>query len=374
MRKDVSLWLDLLRALASFAVFVAHIKLFGVATPDIAGWIPELGHDSVVLFFVLSGFVIAYTTDSRHANLKDYVTARAARLYSVAVPAILLTYTLAVIGVRHAPDGYEDSYQLGKLWLYVPFELGFFGELWMFSEPPCSNVPWWSLGYEAWYYLLFALLTFYRGTRRFVLLALGLAFVGFKLWLLAPIWGIGALLWRNRDRVVLTPTTARVLMAASVVGYVAYKLSGLEAVLSTAGNVPFGGTEKTPLGSAQNWLHDYVVAVFAVIHLHALGHAHLQVPTILHRSIRYFASFTFSLYLMHAPLLLFARNVFDYDRGNAVHVAAIACAVLVAVMVLGTLTEHRKEPYRRVFDRMLTQVGRWVRSTPIVSRVLVPNA
>lgn len=374
MRKDVSLWLDAMRALAAFAVFVAHIRLFGVADPELARFVPQLGHDAVVLFFVLSGYVIAFTTDARNASLSQYLTARAARIYSVTVPAIAVTYILAWIGESRAPGVHEYAYQLERLWLYVPFQLGFLGEMWAFSEPPCTNVPWWSLGYEVWYYVLFAVFAFYRGPRRWILLGIGLLLVGPKLWLLAPTWALGAVLWRNRERFALSRTLARILLFGSFAAYVIYKVSGVEQSLIALGNAPFGGVADTPLGSAQSWLHDYVVAVLAAIHLHALGHAHLSLPTFSERPIRVAASFTFSLYLMHAPMLLFVRYVVDYDRRNGMQVLALSLAVLAAIGVIGLFTEHRKGPYRRGFGWLFARIAGWFRAAPGLRRVLVPNA
>lgn len=357
MRRDVSIYLDGLRALAAFVVFLAHIRDYEVAAPEIARWIPAVGHDAVIVFFVLSGFVIAFTTDTRHRTLGDYVATRAARLYSVAFPVLLLTYVLAAIGTHLDVPAYVDVYQLDKPQVYVPFHLLFLGEIWTMSEQPIGNVPYWSLGYEAWYYALFAALSFYRGGRRVLLGTLLFVFIGYKLWLLLPIWLAGTWLYRHRERWAMSKGLARGLMVATFAGYVGYKLTGLEETLVTLGNAPFGGYDVTPLGSAQRWLHDWVVGVFVVVHLHALGHAQLSFREMPARVIRWCASFTFTLYLLHAPLLTFATGVLPYDPTNLLHIIGFAVLVLACVVGVGMLTEHRKRPYRRLFDRVGEAVG-----------------
>ena len=374
MRKDVSLWLDGMRATASFLVFVAHLSVFGVAAPELARFVPELGHDSVILFFVLSGFVIAFTTESRHASLSEYLVARGARLWSVAVPALALTYGLAALGRELAPLAFPGAYQLEKLWIYVPFELLFLGELWTFSEPPLTNIPWWSLGYEAWYYLLFALAFFYRGLKRGLLLGVGIVLAGPKLALLLPTWVLGALIWRHRDRCPLPRGVARALLAGTVIAYLAYKSSGLEHSLVVLGNAPFGGLDVTPLGSARSWVHDWLVAAIAGVHLHALGHAHVALPRFSVRPIRWFASFTFSLYLAHAPLLIFASRVVSYDKTSVWQVAAVSAVVLAIVIGFGYLTEHRKGPYRRALDGLVAWTARRIPRDGLVRRWLGPDA
>ncbi|MGE0143428.1 MAG: acyltransferase family protein [Planctomycetota bacterium] len=373
MRNDVSLWLDALRALASFAVFVAHVKLFGVADPSLVTFVPQLGHDAVILFFVLSGFVIAFTTDARNASLPSYLSARGARIYSVALPAAVLTYVLASIGATVAPAEYDDRYQLEKLWLYIPFTLAFLGELWTLSEPPLANVPWWSLGYEVWYYVLFAIYAFYRGARRWLFLAIGLLLVGYKLWLLAPTWLIGAVLWKQKERLRMSRGLARTLLIGSVLGYAGYKFSGAEDWLVEIGNRPFGGVEATALGSARSYLHDYVVAMFAVVHLLGLSHAHLSFPRAAVRPIRFFASFTFSLYLAHAPMLIFAKSVLPYDPTNVWHVLGVVSGILLFIVAFGFVTEHRKGPYRRFFDALVASVARVVTRRPALAALLAPR-
>jgi peptidoglycan/LPS O-acetylase OafA/YrhL len=373
MRPEVSVHLDALRALAAFAVFVAHVGDYGVVAPELAAWVPEFGHDAVVVFFVLSGYVIAFTAGARHPDLGDYAAARAARLYSVALPVLLLTFARAAVGVGLAPDLYVDRYQLAKPALYVPFHLAFLGELWWLSEQPVANVPYWSLGYEAWYYLLFGLLAYYRGTARVLLGAACVLLMGFKLWLLLPIWLAGVLVHAVGDRGPPRPAAARALMGAVLAVYAGYKLSGLEPLLVELGNAPFGGLEATPLGSARHWLHDAWVGLLVAAYLYAMRHARLGIGARLGRGIRVAASFTFTLYLLHAPLLFFARAAVPYDRGDPLQVAALLAAVLAAVVGFGLCTEHRKGPYQRLFAALFARIGAALRGWPAIAFLLPPS-
>src|SRR5450432_3847495 len=89
-------YLDLIRFGAAVAVFLRHIRsdIFGPWLWQMRGY----GHTAVIAFFVLSGFVIAYTCGSgKHSDLRDFAVSRLARLYSVIVPAILLTIAIDVV-------------------------------------------------------------------------------------------------------------------------------------------------------------------------------------------------------------------------------------------------------------------------------------
>ena len=56
------------------------------------------GHTAVIVFFVLSGYVIAYVSEVKENNVKAYWASRLSRLYSLAIPAVLLTPMLDVLG------------------------------------------------------------------------------------------------------------------------------------------------------------------------------------------------------------------------------------------------------------------------------------
>lgn len=89
-KNDTSLALDLLRAVAAQMVCVGHaLNLSGIYYT----YAPSIG---VLLFFILSGFVIAYTlkskTDAGDYGLGRYAIERFARIYCAYLPALLLFF------------------------------------------------------------------------------------------------------------------------------------------------------------------------------------------------------------------------------------------------------------------------------------------
>ena len=104
----------------------------------------------MVVFFVLSGYVITGTLGDRR-SARDYAVKRAARIYSVVVPALLLTYAIDLLILQmNLPVGVPD-YELRRPLLYGAFSLLFAGDFWHLVVPSFSNVPLWSLNYEVWY-------------------------------------------------------------------------------------------------------------------------------------------------------------------------------------------------------------------------------
>ena len=95
MHRNLSIYLDLVRFLAALMVFVVHANY-----ERFTGGLPllwhfkDLGNDAVMVFFVLSGFVIAYVAAHKERTIEEYAASRFARLYSVVVPALILTMLL----------------------------------------------------------------------------------------------------------------------------------------------------------------------------------------------------------------------------------------------------------------------------------------
>ncbi|HCB1205654.1 TPA: acyltransferase [Klebsiella pneumoniae] len=103
MNKLTSIYLDLIRFTAALVVVLSHAAGFtSLKIPIISG----LGTEAVVVFFVLSGYVIAYVSNNKENNYIAFFKARAIRIYSVLVPAILITLILDHIGLKYNPSYY----------------------------------------------------------------------------------------------------------------------------------------------------------------------------------------------------------------------------------------------------------------------------
>lgn len=131
-KNDTSVTLDLLRAVAAQMVCVGHVwNLAGMHTNTNA---PEWG---VLIFFILSGFVIAYTlsTKSRSQDygLLRYTIDRTSRIYCAYLPAMLLMLIAETLVIHSsiAPAGVSDwktfFANLAMLQMYPGLPFGSFG-------------------------------------------------------------------------------------------------------------------------------------------------------------------------------------------------------------------------------------------------------
>lgn len=173
--------LDLLRGLAALLVCAGHLRAFlmldfgQVKSPTILDRIfyvtTGLGHQAVMVFFVLSGFLVGGSVltayQSGRWSWMNYTLRRMSRLWMVLLPALVLTLILDNLGRHWFPLGYAGKFQVlynSGPTLAAPADLRpttFLGNAFFLQtiEVPRlgTNGPLWSLANEFWYYALFPL-------------------------------------------------------------------------------------------------------------------------------------------------------------------------------------------------------------------------
>ena len=363
MTPALSVWLDLCRVVAALAVYIGHSVNVQVAPAGVTATWSRSADDAVTAFFVISGLVIAHTTRHQHGQAQAYVLARLSRVYSVAIPAVLFVLLVDLVGMRFDTSLYEPDWQYPRLWLHLPFHWLFLGETWFGAIQPLSMLPYWSLGYEVWYYVLFGCLTFLSGARRWMVVAVVLAIMGPRIVLLLPVWWLGVWLYRHMGRLSVSQALARCLMLTAVVGYAVFFLSGMRAATDTASRALYVGVSQwlpSPFdpGSSVHVLSDYVVALLVALFLVGCAHCRWDFGGACGRLIRWLAGFTFTFYLIHFSLLLCVQAMgFTHQRWGGYTTTLMA--VLLITWALGQVGEQRRGWYRGFFLRLATAVPRW---------------
>ena len=348
-------YLDLIRFGAAVAVFLRHVRsdTFGPWLWQIRGY----GHTAVMAFFVLSGFVIAYTCGSgKHPDLRDYAVSRLARLYSVIIPAIVLTIAIDFAGPHLYPDFARSVASFdGASHADAPqnFLIGaaFLNELWFAHVPLGSDLPYWSIGYEFWYYVLFGLAVFLRGGLRIWLCLLAGLIIGPKILLYFPIWLLGVLVYVVQARITRNRTAGWALFAASLGAFVAIQASGLHR-WDTINEVSSHWPQEF------DW-YDFPAA--ALLGLNMLGAAmalnHPGAPSRLHGTIKYIAGATFSLYLFHMPILdlMGAHAASIGFRPTPLLSVMLYLGLFAVIFALAAVTERKKHWWKKRIATLIRQ-------------------
>ena len=137
-------------------------------------FITSLGHEAVMVFFVLSGFFVGGSVLSKRLKFKfdGYLIARLSRLWTVLIPALVFTFLMDLITIHFYPsvlagDYYSVLISGPKSATYSASLETFFANITflqsVYSPVYGSNGPLWSLTYEFWYYIAFPLLTIIFG-------------------------------------------------------------------------------------------------------------------------------------------------------------------------------------------------------------------
>lgn len=343
MPAHLSLYLDFLRVAAAIVVFFGHYS---------QGWLggglfwqsQAHGHTAVIVFFVISGYVIAYARDLRETSLRSFAIARATRIYSVALPTLLLSALLLHLGNSINPDHYQELARRGsKHTQTTDFQaflagLFFIGESWHLHIRILGNTPYWSLAYEVWFYILFACFVFMQGMRRWLAVALAGLIAGPKILLMLPIWLSGVAAWRWRNHFPATLAGPMALGTGLLVLFIAH----IDTLPST-------------LGPGGSWwpmefhLTDHLLGILIALHLTAVGALCIQRSggkTLMKKIIHALAGRSFTLYLLHYPLLVFFAAVIPGDNKALPYQLSLLAVTFVTVGLIAQATERQTHRFR----------------------------
>ena len=366
--------LDLIRAAAAWAVMWGHLRgLFFIDFPDVARWnvwlgaiyfFTGFGHQAVMVFFVLSGFFISSAIFKRRATESwswgDYAVDRCSRLYVVLVPGLLFgllwdeigdhrfawtglyTHPLLNLGYGVAQAGLTAKDFLGNVFFLQTIVCRTFG----------SNAPLWSLANEFWYYALFplALAAGLACAKRswgravgFTILAIAVAiFVGPGILGAFPVWLAGC---------ALAFAYLRFGFKARgwLIGYLLLTLVVLGMCLTGArigSPRRFGGD--LYVGTA------FALFLFGVLQLDFRGR-HERYSRFTHSC----AGFSYSLYVLHFPLLLLLRAWlapvarWQPDATHLFHGVVVGAGVLAFAWLVSLVTESKTHVVRKWMRRQV---------------------
>ncbi|WP_322048497.1 acyltransferase family protein [Paraburkholderia sp. J67] len=383
MKAGLTTFLDLSRWFAALLVVVNHARSLVLAdfaasaasgTSGAQGplaralyFFTGLGHEAVVVFFVISGFLVGGTTlqrwQRRGPDLRAYASARASRIYTTLLPALLIGIALDCVGLRWfntsgiytsmpEPPIATITYVIASA-MNLPTLLGnLFMMQGVLTQTLGSNGPLWSLACEWWYYCVFALgaaaLTSERGRRLgWAVAACALAvLLPFSVMLWGAVWLIGVLTfrWVNSTAWRPPPLAGFALFAlALAASRLTHGINAIESNLLAAFARDFvlGIAYAAALASASRLAHGLPFATW-------------------HRQL---AEFSYTTYLLHFPALLLlcaiAAQSFGLHFGQrpdarGITLFAVAVALVYAYCyAISLLTERHTPRVRHALDTLL---------------------
>jgi peptidoglycan/LPS O-acetylase OafA/YrhL len=296
-----------------------------------------------VVFFVLSGFVVAYVTDTKERKLSSYALSRAARILSVTVPALVIAVGVALL----IGDSSRDVLRASLLNFF------FIAQSWSLGVMLQGDPPYWSLCYEVWYYAIFAAWMFpasFKGKLIGTAALCGIA--GPKILVMMPCWLMGVWLYYNAPRLRLGPGAASALFATSVAVFAVFYWLDVSVAIRLFLWDHFPAQTGNLEGSNQ-FAGDFLLSLIVsanFLAVYYMGGGAMRWLVRNKRPIAAAASNTLSFYLYHYPALLLLQYL-GVTNWVGVPLSIGAC------LALAPFTEHRKTALRNALRAVVARTG-----------------
>jgi len=357
--KELSIYLDVMRTFSAFLIVFAHFS-FTRFTSENLNYFHQFGQTAVIIFFVLSGYVITYVVDIKEKTFKNYFISRFARLYSVVLIALIVVFFLDSIGQNFNGLMYEGYYRDSNFLVRFIVNILFLQQLWFFNISYLSDGPLWSLGYEFWYYILFGVVMFLEGKKKYVFIILISLIIGPKILLLLPIWLCGVWIYYFHQNRLLSQNISRIIFILTPVLFLYFFTYYSE--INTFIYSILGENMIEKLGFSKEFITDYITGFFTGLHILSMKYINLNILNKIlfrgERMIRFFANSSFSIYLFHFPLFLFFAALFNHNPNSVIDIVVLFIVTILSCIIIAQYTENKKYVYKKYITIIWTNIER----------------
>lgn len=358
--------LDALRGVAAIGVCLSHLRdLFFRDYPQLPHhtlllalvyFATGLGRQWVIIFFVLSGYLVGGSVLRAHAAGRwmwsSYLFNRLTRLYIVLVPAlvfggILDATGLHLFGMHGIYGGHASSLTIAFLVrdrLSIPILIGNYVFLQTIIVPTLgSNGPLWSLANEFWYYIAFPAAIFCILPRvklpfrllHLALLVAVLLLVGQQIAVLGLVWLMGVAI-HFLPRISIERTAGGRFLIVGGIVILALTLAWSKQTRSAA--------------------RDYILGVVVTLLIYVIiGYSRTPMPKLYTAVAQRISHSSYTLYLAHVPMLVFMAAFLETRYGihrwlpDALHTmfgTGLFLAVMLYAQIVWFLFEKRTDALR----------------------------
>jgi peptidoglycan/LPS O-acetylase OafA/YrhL len=288
-----------LRGLAAFIVFISHCANQGMV-PEVFG--NGLGQIGVMLFFILSGFLMAHLyldKDASVSNIKHYLVARVGRIFP-------LYYLLILFSVFISTCVYAEFH-------YHITELNIVARALLFIDAPFE---FWTIPVEVQFYFVFVVfwLLYQRGAGPVVLTLFALLTIVPSIFLYPKLgyvpalfssysvpFFVGIITAMNYSRLTRSPLLNRLVRYLAIPAVIALFLN-FPAIRAERGWVLDDHFFIRTWADPVNWIIVYGVFFCAMFNPGSLGFLNT-------RPIVFLGEISFGFYLIHYPILKIIKHM-----------------------------------------------------------------
>ena len=312
LSSELSVQFNVLRAIAALLVCMGHGYLIFYYPIYKSPVVPLylFGHAAVMVLFINSGFLIAKSASAniqrnQHFNLYQYTAARVNRILPPFYFSLIFMVGIYFIAPYFFATGSRDFMPISPVMSRAKVQLDltsitgcllFINEF--LTKTPVMNFAYWTLPFEVWCYAIFGLLIWVKkrggvivaGIITLILTLLNVTFICYLM-----VWGLGVWLaiQHNQNqpfskRTIYTLLSGSLLML--VLGWCVYQFM-----------LPKGADQEKILLA----LYGMVSGLWVSTLIYAVIHQKIHFP----RCFEIFSKSSYTLYLIHFPILLFVYGV-----------------------------------------------------------------
>ena len=342
-------FLHFIRGISAILVMISHVRspffinYENVINPTLFQkgfyFITGLGHQAVILFFVLSGFLVGGSFIKSNINVKNYFISRISRLWTVLIPALLLTLLVdfyfydPALPFRTPAILSIDTF-LGNVFFLQTIYFSIYG----------TNGSLWSLANEFWYYVLFPFMFKFLSKLRsreldlvsLFFFVLVLFWLPVSISLLFPVWLIGFVVCQLYEKYSFSWNYFLISFVTFCVVLVLCRFKILEGLIS-----------------------DYTVSlsIALLILTSPIIEKTFEKYTLLRVSVSWLSSISFSLYLFHMPILVLFVSLTDSvilepDYHVFIMFWCVSLAILLSSWFLWFLFEKHTFKVREILKKL----------------------
>ncbi|MDX1915691.1 MAG: acyltransferase family protein [Methylophilus sp.] len=329
--------------MSSFSLVNAKSSLFG--------YIGMHGHSAVMVFFILSGYLVAYACEKNcmtkaSYKFEDYFLDRWSRIYSVLLMAIAITAIIDIAGSTFSPiyDNPQlipqDKY-IVRLLVNVFSLQGIQGHRIQFGSNPAL----WSIGYEFIYYMIFGLFYFRKTLFKqrwlcYVLIVMILIISGWSIAIYSLIWLMGVFAYYINK-----------------LNYMSFKANSW-AILAGIGVlnhlISYNGITNNTI--VNDLIFGFFVAL--LVCLNTKGFIGISARSTKFNS--FFAEFSYSVYAFHMPFVFLLCSILLYAHVETELIKYAGFLILVLTLLIAKLlslvSENKRYFYRSTAKQVLALV------------------
>jgi peptidoglycan/LPS O-acetylase OafA/YrhL len=366
--------LDAARWIAASMVVISHVhRLVMVNFPMVEKqtylikalyFFGSFGSEAVIVFFVISGYLVGGTTSKRwqegQRDMWRYAAQRVSRIYTVLIPALIAGGSLDLLGktIFGSQSLYGSESVINQMTAIDIAPLTFAGNLLMLEgiKVPVlgTNGPLWSLAYEWWYYCIFAAglaFWFCSGARRWIaalVIIMGILLLPMKIWLWMIIWGLGVVAFHVEKSTLRKPPAWLGTLILLVVLVVCRFNHNHDRAVEEA--------------VASQFIRDAFLGLAFAFSIVCWSNIERPITgTTVHA---YLAGFSYSLYLIHVPIMVFLASAlkqvggFLYSRQPSLNAYLYVLLLFTSLYAFSWLFSRLTEENTGVFFNKIYRIGK----------------